>query len=312
MVWSAAGPCGSFFTSVLWSLLTCGMLIVFQNTVDILVGWHIDLSQKESLIQYVSGALVSFRQFWSSDISFSSTLLVQFLEDLEAYAEVSNKVSQTHVSSTSFSKQLFLRFFGLGCVWLQECSYVDSYLYHCYRYHHNFSTPSQISFYASVVCISLFIIYCDLDPIMGFILLLLNIYYTLFFFLLIWLYCFPSHLHLNIVTIFSSWLPSSKLWNTVSHFLFPFSFAFKHINRHFYLTASRQMVKYSYFTCFYSLRTWRPALQARRLAVRSCPALRSSQWKWVPCCVSSPLWWTAWGRTWCQPETRSPKNSPAR
>ena len=60
---------------------------------DILVGWHIDLSQKESLIRYVSGALVSFRQFWSSDISFSSTLLVQFLEDLEAYAEVSNSVS---------------------------------------------------------------------------------------------------------------------------------------------------------------------------------------------------------------------------
>ena len=52
------------------------------------MGWHIDLSQKESLIQYVSAALVSFRQFWSADINFSSTLLVQFLEDLEAYAEV--------------------------------------------------------------------------------------------------------------------------------------------------------------------------------------------------------------------------------
>lgn len=77
----------------LWLLLTCRVLVVFQNTVDILVGWHIDLSQKESLIQYVSGALVSFRQFWSSDISFSSTLLVQFLEDLEAYAEVSNTLS---------------------------------------------------------------------------------------------------------------------------------------------------------------------------------------------------------------------------
>ncbi|XP_076458807.1 serine/threonine-protein kinase SMG1-like [Babylonia areolata] len=59
----------------------------FNNTVDILVGWHIDLSQKESLIQYVSSALVSFRPFWSADINFSSNLLMQFLEDLEAYAE---------------------------------------------------------------------------------------------------------------------------------------------------------------------------------------------------------------------------------
>lgn len=59
----------------------------FRNTVDILVGWHIDLSQKESLIQYVSSVLVSFRPFWSADITFSTTLLVQFLEDLEAYAE---------------------------------------------------------------------------------------------------------------------------------------------------------------------------------------------------------------------------------
>ncbi|KAL8580399.1 hypothetical protein ACOMHN_020876 [Nucella lapillus] len=59
----------------------------FRNTVDILVGWHIDLSQKESLTQFVSSALVSFRPFWSADITFSTTLLVQFLEDLEAYAE---------------------------------------------------------------------------------------------------------------------------------------------------------------------------------------------------------------------------------
>jgi PI-3-kinase-related kinase SMG-1 len=63
-----------------------------QNTVDILVGWHIDLTQKESLIQCVSHALVSFRQFWSSDVSFSTTLLAHFLEDLEAYAEVTKMI----------------------------------------------------------------------------------------------------------------------------------------------------------------------------------------------------------------------------
>eukprot|EP00106_Octopus_bimaculoides_P021655 XP_014789097.1 PREDICTED: serine/threonine-protein kinase SMG1-like isoform X1 [Octopus bimaculoides] len=59
----------------------------FRDTVDILVGWHIDLTQKESLTVYTSEALVSFHQFWIRDLSFSITLLGQFLEDMEAYAE---------------------------------------------------------------------------------------------------------------------------------------------------------------------------------------------------------------------------------
>ncbi|XP_048245963.1 serine/threonine-protein kinase SMG1-like isoform X1 [Haliotis rufescens] len=59
----------------------------FRDTVDILVGWHIDATQKEALIRYTSQALVSFHMFWTSDLSFSLTLLGQFLEDMEAYAE---------------------------------------------------------------------------------------------------------------------------------------------------------------------------------------------------------------------------------
>ena len=63
--------------------------VYFKDTVDILVGWHIDLTQKESLTQYTSEALVSFHQFWIRDLNFSITLLGQFLEDMEAYADVS-------------------------------------------------------------------------------------------------------------------------------------------------------------------------------------------------------------------------------
>lgn len=59
----------------------------FRDTVDILVGWHIDLTQKESLTQYTSEALISFHQFWIRDLNFSITLLGQFLEDMEAYAD---------------------------------------------------------------------------------------------------------------------------------------------------------------------------------------------------------------------------------
>ncbi|XP_069036868.1 serine/threonine-protein kinase SMG1 isoform X1 [Lepisosteus oculatus] len=59
----------------------------FRDTVDILVGWHIDHTQKTSLTQQVSGWLQSLEQFWVADLGFSTTLLGQFLEDMEAYAE---------------------------------------------------------------------------------------------------------------------------------------------------------------------------------------------------------------------------------
>ncbi|KAI8501131.1 Serine/threonine-protein kinase smg1 [Branchiostoma belcheri] len=59
----------------------------FRDTVDILVGWHIDSTQKETVIKYTSDILVSLQQFWVGDLGFSVTLLGQFLEDMEAYTE---------------------------------------------------------------------------------------------------------------------------------------------------------------------------------------------------------------------------------
>ncbi|XP_069381042.1 serine/threonine-protein kinase SMG1 isoform X1 [Paralichthys olivaceus] len=59
----------------------------FRDTVDILVGWHIDHTQRQALTQQVSGWLQSLEQFWVADLTFSTTLLGQFLEDMEAYAE---------------------------------------------------------------------------------------------------------------------------------------------------------------------------------------------------------------------------------
>ncbi|KAM6957377.1 serine/threonine-protein kinase SMG1 [Aplochiton taeniatus] len=59
----------------------------FRDTVDILVGWHIDHTQRQSLTSQVSGWLQSLEQFWVADLTFSTTLLGQFLEDMEAYAE---------------------------------------------------------------------------------------------------------------------------------------------------------------------------------------------------------------------------------
>ncbi|XP_028517043.1 serine/threonine-protein kinase SMG1 [Exaiptasia diaphana] len=59
----------------------------FRDTVDILVGWHIDTSQQESLTRHTSECLIQLHPYWASDIAFSLTLLGQFLEDMEAYAE---------------------------------------------------------------------------------------------------------------------------------------------------------------------------------------------------------------------------------
>jgi len=56
--------------------------------VDILVGWHIDSTQKDKVIEHTATALIGFQEFWSADLSFSVTLLGQFLEDMEAYVEV--------------------------------------------------------------------------------------------------------------------------------------------------------------------------------------------------------------------------------
>lgn len=64
------------------------MFDAVQDTVDILVGWHIDSSQKDKVIEYTATALTGFQDFWSADLSFSVTLLGQFLEDMEAYVGV--------------------------------------------------------------------------------------------------------------------------------------------------------------------------------------------------------------------------------
>ena len=63
-------------------------LLTLQDTVDILVGWHIDSSQQDKVTDFTSKALISFRQFWVSNQDFTRELLGQFLEDMEAYAEV--------------------------------------------------------------------------------------------------------------------------------------------------------------------------------------------------------------------------------
>ncbi|XP_046606357.1 serine/threonine-protein kinase SMG1 isoform X1 [Neodiprion virginianus] len=59
----------------------------FRDTVDILVGWHIDSTQQKQVVAYASRSLQKLRNFWIGDLEFSLTLLGQFLEDMESYDE---------------------------------------------------------------------------------------------------------------------------------------------------------------------------------------------------------------------------------
>lgn len=59
----------------------------FRDTVDILVGWHIDSTQQKSVVAYASRSLQKLHDFWIADLQFTLTLLGQFLEDMESYDE---------------------------------------------------------------------------------------------------------------------------------------------------------------------------------------------------------------------------------
>ena len=58
---------------------------------DILIAWHIDCSQTDEVIDFISNTLVEFRPYWLKEINFTVTLLYQFLEDMESYLNESNR-----------------------------------------------------------------------------------------------------------------------------------------------------------------------------------------------------------------------------
>ncbi|XP_043241225.1 serine/threonine-protein kinase SMG1-like [Amphibalanus amphitrite] len=58
----------------------------FRDTVDILVGWHIDPTQPAWVGQLASRSLCDLKQFWAADADFGSLLTGQFVEDMDSYA----------------------------------------------------------------------------------------------------------------------------------------------------------------------------------------------------------------------------------
>lgn len=56
----------------------------FQNIVDIIVGWHLEIEQHSRVKNHCSIILQSFQQCWEADTKFTLDLLGQLLEDIEA------------------------------------------------------------------------------------------------------------------------------------------------------------------------------------------------------------------------------------
>lgn len=57
-----------------------------------MVQWVFFFSSVSFALLLCLGWLQSLEQFWVADLTFSTTLLGQFLEDMEAYAEVSSAI----------------------------------------------------------------------------------------------------------------------------------------------------------------------------------------------------------------------------
>lgn len=58
----------------------------FVDTVDILVGWHVDNAQPKKIKEFALQSLYKLSRHWQADVGFSVNLLNQFVEDMVAYS----------------------------------------------------------------------------------------------------------------------------------------------------------------------------------------------------------------------------------
>lgn len=71
----------------------------FVDTVDILVGWHVDNAQPKKIKDFALESLFKLSRHWQADVGFSVNLLNQFIEDMVAYTselETSNIESESN------------------------------------------------------------------------------------------------------------------------------------------------------------------------------------------------------------------------
>lgn len=58
----------------------------FVDTVDILVGWHVDNAQPKKIKDFALESMLKLSRHWQADVGFSVNLLNQFVEDMVTYS----------------------------------------------------------------------------------------------------------------------------------------------------------------------------------------------------------------------------------
>lgn len=59
---------------------------LFKDTVDLLIGWHVDHTQILSNIEFISKCMQKLSKYFQINIDFSVTLILHFMEDIESYS----------------------------------------------------------------------------------------------------------------------------------------------------------------------------------------------------------------------------------
>ncbi|VVC99289.1 unnamed protein product [Leptidea sinapis] len=76
----------------------------FVDTVDILVGWHVDNAQTKKIKEFALQALFKLSRHWQADVGFSVNLLNQFIEDMMAYSGLDNKTHKENENEDCMQK----------------------------------------------------------------------------------------------------------------------------------------------------------------------------------------------------------------
>lgn len=87
------------------------VLLMFQDIVDILVGWHIDTSQSIDTNKRISQCIFRLSTYWTADMSFTLGLLEQLLEDMSSISDEFEHSEKTDEISDGLNKILaFIRY----------------------------------------------------------------------------------------------------------------------------------------------------------------------------------------------------------
>ncbi|CAK1585847.1 unnamed protein product [Parnassius mnemosyne] len=79
----------------------------FVDTVDILVGWHVDNAQPKKIKDFALQSLFKLSRHWQADVGFSVNLLNQFVEDMVAYTnelDTNNQEPETNSNEDCMQK----------------------------------------------------------------------------------------------------------------------------------------------------------------------------------------------------------------